>query len=198
MTGEGRGIDASSRRHVRPPVLFLHPPPPFLSLVPRDILKNQCHLQSNLYPPLQRLRDRKHQLQRQILFRSQNERGMLMREGGKTSRMLVQKKGLLLFINSHSPLQKEKKRKRGEQPFFVFSFLLRKEKCRRGERGVERGKKYIMKSASSVIFLQIKSALMRAGDNSGTLISLTCLAQARKSVTSSHSQDLYLLESYTL
>lgn len=109
-------------------------------------------------------------------------------------------KGLLVFINAHSPPQKKEKQ-RTAPPFFVFSFLLQKEKCRQGERVVERrsrSKKYIMKSASSVIFLQIKSALMRAGDNSGALISLTCLAQARKGVTSSHSQDLYLLESYTL
>lgn len=171
--------------------------PQFLPFTPRDILNNQCHLQSNPYPPLQRLRDRKHQLWCQILFRSQNERGMQMKERERENLVHASPvKGLLIFINSHSPLQK--KRKSGKQPFFVFSFLFRKEKCRRGERGVERGKKYIMKSASSVIFLQIKSALMRAGDNSGTLISLTCLAQPGKSVTSSHSQDLYLLESYTL
>lgn len=97
-------------------------------------------------------------------------------------------KGLLLFINSHSLLQKK-----GKNTLFIFfPFIAERKMQARGE-GRGRGKKYIMKSASSVIFLQIKSALMRAGDNSGTLISLTCFAHARKSVTSSHSQDLYLL-----
>lgn len=111
--------------------------PQFLPFAPRDILNNQCHLQSNPYPPLQRLRDRKHQLWCQILFRSQNERGMQMREREREREPCACQPGKRtpdLHKFTFTTAKKKEKRKAALFCFF-FSFSERKMQARGEGRG---------------------------------------------------------------